>query len=331
LIFQLQLIEHEQENKIRKLNKVTSVKKDFKKNKHDFKSIYKKELEALRELGVPEENIQKAGERQSDGSYYFFESDPMYIEAPEVLGYRFINFYFKGTNKMAFNPRMTDIDGGKYLPRWNMINKDVELEARYEKNSYRYYFNDTAEDETNPNANGTYCYLDDGVVNLQPATSTIPSKHFRSWTYSKYVDEVWATFDISTLPTDFYEDEMRIEADWTYDQFTVTFAFELYGKSGNTPLNYDEVCEGLSVLSNIATINGQKIVAGEQTAKGKNDTLKVQYNSWLDVFHTVNSQYYVSYCTINGEKRETLLDYFAFKIGDFTADTTIVFVLKAKD
>lgn len=49
LIFQLQLIEHEQENKIRKLNKVTSVKKDFKKNKHDFKSIYKKELEALRE------------------------------------------------------------------------------------------------------------------------------------------------------------------------------------------------------------------------------------------------------------------------------------------
>jgi len=42
LIFQLQCIERSQENRIRKLNKVTSVKKELKKNQKDFKTIYKK-------------------------------------------------------------------------------------------------------------------------------------------------------------------------------------------------------------------------------------------------------------------------------------------------
>lgn len=47
-IFQLQSIEKGQNNKVKKLNKVTSVKKDINKEEESFKSVYKKIIDTLR-------------------------------------------------------------------------------------------------------------------------------------------------------------------------------------------------------------------------------------------------------------------------------------------
>ncbi len=48
-IFQLQSIENGQNNKVKKLNKVTSVKKDINKEEESFKGVYKKVIDTLRE------------------------------------------------------------------------------------------------------------------------------------------------------------------------------------------------------------------------------------------------------------------------------------------
>ena len=47
-IFQLQSIEKGQNNKVKKPNKVTSVKKDINKEEESFKSVYKKIIDTLR-------------------------------------------------------------------------------------------------------------------------------------------------------------------------------------------------------------------------------------------------------------------------------------------
>lgn len=108
------------------------------------------EIEALKDAGATQEDIDKAGKRQPDGSYYFFDADPMYIEAPQIDGYRFLGFFDKSTNKCVYKTDIVMLDGELGLPRWNMENRNVELEARYEALKYRVSYVDMDGLITNP-------------------------------------------------------------------------------------------------------------------------------------------------------------------------------------
>lgn len=140
------------------------------------------EIHALKKAGATEDDIIKAGKRQADGSYYFFESDPMYIEAPEVEGFRFLGFYDKATNKLAYRPIITDIDGKRGLARWNMTQGDVELEARYEVLKYSISYCDMNGLITNPTNPTEYNSSEKVNVELNDPAK-IEGYKFKYWYY----------------------------------------------------------------------------------------------------------------------------------------------------
>ena len=113
------------------------------------------EVEELKKAGATDADIEKVGKLQDDGKYYFYDQDPMYLNAPEVEDYMFRGFYEKGTDKFVYK-RHADATTG-LDNRWNCPGKNIELEARYEKLTYDYYFNTVEAGQTNPNGAGSYC------------------------------------------------------------------------------------------------------------------------------------------------------------------------------
>ncbi len=90
------------------------------------------EIEELKKAGASDADVAKAGSKQGDGYYYFFDQDPMIIDAPTLEGYVFEGMYFKGTDELAFRSNYVDPNGNR--ARWNMETKgaeSIELEARY--------------------------------------------------------------------------------------------------------------------------------------------------------------------------------------------------------
>ena len=169
------------------------------------------EIEELKKAGATDEDIAKAGVRQSDGSYYFFDQDPIYIETPHVDGYKLLGFFYKDTEQLAYNPIITDIDGQQALTRWNMDNKDVVLEARYQKLTYKVTyiyslpFIGEIKDVTSTNPT-TYSYVDDGAYTLiDPITSNEEALGFDYWEYNSLGNGFIKT---TTLPVDWEEDEL---------------------------------------------------------------------------------------------------------------------------
>lgn len=278
-------------------------------------------IAALKDAGATDADIAKAGKRQSDGSYYFFDQDPIYIEYPEKLGYKMTGFYYKEDNKLAYNPIVsTNSDGNKYLTRWNMDAKDVELEARYQKWSYHPYFNTPSSDETNPNNLGDqYCYVDQGPKTLLPASSSLKHKHFKTWYYQKYVGDVWTRFDITELPADYYEESLRIEAEWEYDSITIQFAFELYiDPDTQTKLDFDDVFELAYAKGNLTKVNGVPTIGvGDPNPQDpglqvtKDSEVKMSYSdssSWLDFTLKAKPEYKLWRYKINDSIFETFND-----------------------
>ncbi|MBQ0099076.1 MAG: hypothetical protein KBS91_00815, partial [Firmicutes bacterium] len=280
------------------------------------------EIESLKQAGATQEDIDKAGVRQADGTYYFFEGDPIYIVAPAVEGYNLLGFYIKGTNpqypeyKLSLG-RSSDIEGGQALTRWNMKSKDVELEARYQKCTYEIDFcMDT--DENNPNNITSYCFLDDGIITLEPATSTNEYKAFICWEYQDYSSEQggWIPLTNSELPTDYDAEYMRIQAKWEIEQFTIEFAFEYYIDPDHIDdLSFEDACESIMVHSNLATVDGQLIpceTVNDKTAINKDSVLKIQYNSWMEIFITPTSQYKVWQYRINDGEPTTYYSEYGY-------------------
>ncbi|MCQ2409119.1 MAG: hypothetical protein MJ068_01085 [Clostridia bacterium] len=294
------------------------------------------EIAELKDAGATNADIAKAGVRQSDGSYYFFEADPIYLEAPQIDGYKLTGFFYKGTNTLAINPILQRIDGGMYLPRWNMDAKNVELEARYEKWTYTVSFDNPEDDEANPNTLNSYCYIDDGIVTLSPFTTTNTHKHFKGFEYQDSLGN-WIPIVNSKLPSDYYEDYMRIHAVFETDMLSISFAFELYIDSETTQTAFDNVCDGINVRGNIATVDGEPIVLTSSTDKGKAVTatseIKMQYGSWLEIFPSIKDSYELWKYRINDEDAHTYYDsdgYFNLYEGDIDEDSVITLVLTEK-
>ena len=264
------------------------------------------DIEELKKAGATDADIEKAGKRQDDGSYFFFDGDPMYLESPNSFGgYKYKGFYDKNQNDYVLNQYMTGTDGN--LPKWNMYNRDVNLEARYEKWTYEYYFNNMEAGDTNPNQGGRYCAVDDGVVTLLPATTSNPHKHFVGWEYQDTTKEddhgiaPWVRLEDGKLPVEYYEETMRIGAIWETDYLKVSFDFKLYVEPEVfEPVSYEDTIVSMSAHGNLTKIDGELI--SEATSVTKDSEIKMEYGSWLNIFYTLNSKYNIFYFELNGEK-----------------------------
>lgn len=296
------------------------------------------EIAALKDAGATDADIAKAGVRQSDGSYYFFDADPIYLEAPQIDGYKLTGFFYKGTNTLVINPILQSIDGGMYLPRYNMDNKNVELEARYEKWTYTVSFDTPAADEANPNTLSRYCFIKDGIVTLEPFTTTNTHKHFTGFEYQDSTGN-WIPLVDSKLPSNYYEESMRIHAVFETDMFSISFAFERYIDAGNiqTGLLFDNVCTSVSVKGNRTTVDGNLVISDSPQDKGKavsgTSEIKIEYGSWLTVFMEVADSYEIWQYRINdGEPQifDKHLGYISLNSGDVSEDSVITIVLTDK-
>lgn len=253
------------------------------------------EIDELKNAGATDADIEKAGKRQDDGSYFFFDQDPMFIEAPNVMGYKLSGFY-EG-DKKVYKPGLTDIDHEMLQGIWNMNNKDTSLEARYEKLTYSYYFNDMESGDTNPNERGTYCYLDEGVKTLLPAATTNPHKHFVGWEYEDtiHLDDqghpTWVLLEDNKLPIDYTEDSMRLNARWETDMFKVSFKFvKEIDVETHSNLEFDDVIKTMSLTGTNVTVDGVKDQNNGYPGLlvNKNSEIKMEYGSDLFIYFTLN-------------------------------------------
>ena len=301
------------------------------------------EIEQLKKAGATDDEINKVGVRQSNGSYFFFDQDPIYLEAPIIKGYKLMGFYNKANNQLVLNPILQNIDGGMYLPRYNMDSKNVEIEARYQKWTYTISFDTMEEGDVNPNNISSYCYIDEPTLTLKPATTENTHKTFIGWVYQDFHSNTgsqadWIALEKSgndfKLPSDYYEEYMRIGAVWDVDKLTIRFAFERYiDPETSEPLTFADACEKISVQGNIATVNGEPVKSDspdDRTPIFENSELKIEYGSWLAIFPTATTQYNIWYCEVNGEIKNLCLDYFSFSEREISQDVTIKFILTDK-
>lgn len=304
------------------------------------------EIEELKSAGATDADIEKAGKRQDDGSYFFFDQDPMFIEAPSITGYKLSGFY--DGNKNVYKPGLTDIDHEMLQGIWNMSNKDTILEAHYEKLTYRYYFNNMEDGDTNPNVGGSYCYLDEGEKQLLPATTTNPHKHFLGWEYEDtiHLDEhgfsTWVLLEDGKLPIDYTEDNLRLNARWEIDMLAISFDFvKDIGDDQKIDVEYEDVIQSMSVNGNITTVDGirEKCEGYPGTTVTKDSNIKMQYGSWLNIFFTLKSGLKISYFEVNGVSQNSIdashmeppyINIHQDKIGDdyvVKEDSVITFVV----
>ena len=271
------------------------------------------QINELKQAGATDADIQKAGKRQADGSYYFFDQDPIFIQAPNVVGYKMNGFYDGAA--FVYKPGLTLIDGEKLQGSWNMSNKDITLQASYLKLSYSYYFDVMDPEDVNPNSNGTYCYLDEGKKSLLPATTTNKHKQFVGWEYqdSEHLDSEgiapWILLENGELPIDYTEEIMRIRARWDVEMHKVSFDF-VKDVGGDSPIDmeYDDVIASMSVNGNITTVDGvkEKCEGYPGTAVTKNSVIKMGYGSWLNIFFNLKEGIRVFYFEINGVRQDSI-------------------------
>ena len=176
------------------------------------------EIAELKKAGASDADIEKAGKRQDDGSYYFFDQDPVYLEAPEIMGYRFEGYYYKGTTKVADRCKVMGPADNRMRSRWNMDNADTELEAHYEILKYTITYGvdvvDSGIGEGNPANNSEYNALTGGDVTLNNPVAP-EGKTFKHW-YINRIDSVTQQQSqeiITKLPRNFDEEIIHYGAD----------------------------------------------------------------------------------------------------------------------
>lgn len=137
------------------------------------------EVEALLELGVSQEEIDKAG-TCVDGTYYFYDQDPIYLYEPFLPGYEFIG-WFDGTHFLGYLD--TDYDGNpEYI--WNMPNRNTTLEAQFKLINYEILYMDEATGPAEYNGNPTTWNVEQGEVTLNHKDKTADGYKFDGWTFA---------------------------------------------------------------------------------------------------------------------------------------------------
>lgn len=296
------------------------------------------DIEELKKAGATDEDIAKVGKRQSDGSYYFYEQDPIYIKTPTVEGYYLDAMYYKGTNNLAFTPGLTKgWDQTEYTQnRWNMDAKNVELEARYKVSSYHPSFQNLSDDVTNPNTlPQNYSFVADGEITLAPATSSNPHKHFVAWTYQKYVEGVWTTFQITSLPKDYEESTLDIGAIWEIDYLKVNFEFKEYVDPETiNDLTWSDTVTTMSISSNLAKVDGVAVGSRVNTTITSSSVVEVDgENGDIQIFYNLKPEFEIFHFELNGERNDQISashmnpPYVNLTKEFLTADSTITFVV----
>ncbi len=253
------------------------------------------------------------------------------LSAPKIEGYKFMGWYDEN-GQLCGLP--SDFD------YWNMTQRDCVVEARYQKWTYNVSFRFLEDDENNPNTVTKYCPIDDAGVTLLPATTTNAHKHFERWEYwtAKEVngENVTEWVPLTTLPKDFTEDCIDVQAVFVYDTYNITFAFEEEVDPETTNvLDYATACESITLKGNLTTINGEPVLCefgSEPVGVTPDDEIRTTYGSWIDMFFVPKEGYRFFYCKLNGERFDYSMPedgktHIAFDGGDITEDTVITFVL----
>ena len=283
-------------------------------------------IDEYMQAGETEEDIAKHGQRQEDGSYYFFSGDPMFIEAPKVDGYVFLGFFEKGSTseQFTFNNRqyVDHLTGELVTPRWNMEDKDIELEARYEVLKYTInYDNDVKEYGLNGNlANGTvYNTLTDDPFTLK--TPVEPhGMHFVRWYYAKdngnaFNPDARQTFEtITELPRGEHDAiyttssgyAITLFAEYSYEEYDFTFDYhKATVGTDSVAVERDEVCEYLKISGNNTTVAGNKIDLDSDTKVvfiNVGDEVTISYDSWAVIYVKPTQGYYLWFTLFNGTR-----------------------------
>lgn len=256
------------------------------------------DVEELKKSGATQEDIDKAGKRQEDGSYYFFDQDPVYLVAPEVEGYVFNGFYDKSNGQYLYKPLVDQTTSSLY--KWNMPSKDITVEARYEVLKYNVVycygfersigFDDKplpsgqidAAHNTNPSA---YNYETQKEVSLVSPTKEFAGYEFKYWYYTKLGSPEKIRLD--NLPVEYNEDLiffMGTDTQTNENIYSITL-FAYY-----EPVTYHVsfsmfTCNEPSTCQVSLSIDGiVKVSANGEVV----DTLSVTYNTGIDVWVDVS-------------------------------------------
>lgn len=315
------------------------------------------EIAELKKAGASDADIEKAGKRQEDGSYYFFDGDPIYLEAPAIEGYKMDTFL--NGNQIAYRTFLQTHweDGSKYLPRYNMDNKDTVLKAKYEKWTYTISY-DKVEGVTNPNDSITsYCFIDQGRQTIKPAIVTDKNTTFKGWAYQDIANADNREADLImleqdgdnyVLPSTYYESDMRLIPVIENAKFNLEFEFAIFNScdfEGNvdcTEVGYDQAGINLSVYGNLVWVDEVKADNWNEaqwepipTPVNKDSDIVCEYHgasaqaSWVEVFPEVTGSYKIRGHRIVGEKDYTSyndsLNYFS--IEDVNRKMTVTILL----
>ena len=275
------------------------------------------EIEAMLQAGATEEDIAKAGVRQDDGSYYFFDQDPILLHSPEIPGYRKVGWFDKETNEKVYSEHFGMNDGLYTQARWNMLNKDTELEARYDylkyDVTYCYAFPSSygptgqqlpsgiipTDKNSNPAVYNAEEQLD---VQLVAPTGDYDGYVFKGW---YFIQEIFneterpdtQRVDITALPTSGVEGITKV---MSYDTegnpiFGITLFAEYELSTADVSFTVDNV-EGLEL--EVRDIGGELI----DISSG---SLTVDYGTQLDVwvqYGDINPAYEFNGIYVNGVK-----------------------------
>ncbi len=183
------------------------------------------EIEQLEKKGA---DVSKAGTSDLDENgkfWYFFDGDPMFIDAPTVQGYVFKGFYYKNTpttGTHTYKKYYYDNDGNLHTSRWNMENKEVELVAHYDKFEYVINYGlDVLEYGIGDNPANGYLYDDMSKVITLNDPIAPKGKSFVRW----YCDLGYGkTKTVTTLPREYDEREELVYA--TTNGYAITLFAE---------------------------------------------------------------------------------------------------------
>lgn len=137
------------------------------------------EIEELKKAGAAQEDIDKAG-TCVDGTYYFFDQDPINLYEPFIPGYEFLGWFEDGKFLGYLD---TDYDGTpNYI--WNMENKNTTLEARFKLMKFEILYMDEGTTQVDPKGNPKTWSILDGEVELKHEDKEAQGLKFEGWTFA---------------------------------------------------------------------------------------------------------------------------------------------------
>lgn len=137
------------------------------------------EVQELIEAGASQEDINKAG-TCIDGTYYFFDQDPINLYEPFIPGYEFLGWY-NGNEFLGYLD--TDYDGNpNYI--WNMLNEKTTLEARFKLVNYSILYMDEDVSPALCQENPKTWNVEQGEVELKYTDRQSDGLKFEGWSFA---------------------------------------------------------------------------------------------------------------------------------------------------